>query len=156
MQAVSGLRTMQAFSFPTFIMRRLLLASALLASFAAQAQVKVDDAWVRATVAPQKSTGAFMQLTSAKSVKVVAASSPVAAAVEIHEMKMEDGVMKMRAVDALALPAGQAVALKPGSYHVMLMGLKAPIKAGETVPLTLTVEAEDKQRTTLEVKAVAR
>ena len=137
-------------------MRRLLIASALSFAFAAQAQVKVDDPWVRATVAPQKATGAFMQLTSAKAVKVVSASSPAAAVVEIHEMKMDDGVMKMRAVDALPLPAGQAVALKPGSYHVMLMGLKAPIKAGETVPLTLTVEGEDKQRTTVEIKATAR
>ena len=137
-------------------MRRLLLASALFASLAAQAQVKVDNAWVRSTVAPQKTTGAFMQLTSAKPVKVVAASSPLAAVVEIHEMKMEDGVMKMRAVDALPLPAGQPVALKPGSYHVMLMGLKAPIKVGETVPLTLTVEGEDKQRSNVEIKAEAR
>jgi len=64
--------------------------------------------------------------------------------------------MKMRAVDALPLPAGQAVALKPGSYHVMLMGLQRPIKAGETVPLTLTVEGEDKQRTNVEIKAEAR
>ena len=143
-----------AFAPPT--MRRLLLASALFASLVAQAQVKVDDAWVRSTVAPQKTTGAFMQLTSAKPVKVVAASSPLAAVVEIHEMKMEDGVMKMRAVDALPLPAGQPVALKPGSYHVMLMGLKAPIKAGETVPLTLTVEGEDKQRSNVEIKAEAR
>jgi copper(I)-binding protein len=69
---------------------------------------------------------------------------------------MEDGVMKMRAVDALPLPAGQAVALKPGSYHVMLMGLKQPIKAGETVPLTLTIEGDDKLRSTVEVKAQAR
>ncbi|MDG0853436.1 copper chaperone PCu(A)C [Roseateles puraquae] len=137
-------------------MRRFLLASALFTVFAAHAQVKVDDPWVRATVAPQKATGAFMQLTSTKAAKVVAASSPVAEMVEIHEMKMDDGVMKMRAVDALALPAGQPVALKPGSYHVMLMGLKAPIKAGDTVPLTLTVEGEDKQRTTVEIKAEAR
>lgn len=137
-------------------MRRLLIASALLASLAAHAQVQVSDPWVRATVAPQKATGAFMQLTSTKAVKVVAASSPVAEMVEIHEMKMDAGVMKMRAVDALALPAGQPVALKPGSYHVMLMGLKAPIKAGDTVPLTLTVEGEDKQRTTVEIKAEAR
>lgn len=151
------MRTLSSFS--SCAMRLLLLAFALLASFAAQAQspvVKIDDPWVRATVAPQKATGAFMQLTSAKPAKVVAASSPVAAVVEIHEMKMDDGVMKMRAVDALPLPAGQAVALKPGSYHVMLMGLKAPIKAGETVPLTLTVEGEDKQRTTVEIKAQAR
>jgi copper(I)-binding protein len=132
-------------------MYRLLLASALFVSLAAQAQVRVDDPWVRATVAPQKATGAFMQLTSAKPAKVVAASSPAAAVVE-----MDGGVMKMRAVDALALPAGQAVALKPGSYHVMLMGLKAPISAGVTVPLTLTVEGEDKQRSTVEVKALAR
>ncbi|MGQ3053494.1 MAG: copper chaperone PCu(A)C [Roseateles sp.] len=141
-------------------MRRLLIASALFAApFTAQAQspsVKVDDPWVRATVAPQKATGAFMQLTAARAVKLVAASSPVAAMVEIHEMKMDDGVMKMRAVDALPLPAGQAVALKPGGYHVMLMGLKSQIKAGETVPLTLTVEGEDKQRTAVEIKALAR
>ncbi len=150
---------MQSFSLLSFTMRRLLIASALFAAVAAQAQtpaVKVDDAWVRATVAPQKATGAFMQLTAAKAVKVVAASSPLASMVEIHEMKMEDGVMKMRAVEALPLPAGQAVALKPGSYHVMLMGLKAPIKAGDTVPLTLTVEGEDKQRTAVEIKAEAR
>lgn len=137
-------------------MHRLLIASSLFLSLAAQAQVKVDDPWVRATVAPQKATGAFMQITSAKAAKVVAVSSPVAAMVEIHEMKMDDGVMRMRAVDALPLPAGQAVALKPGSYHVMLMGLKQPIKAGETVPLTLTVEAEGGQRSAVEVKAVAR
>ncbi len=138
-------------------MRFLPIAAALLFSaLAAQAQVKVDDPWVRATVAPQKATGAFMQLTSAKAAKVVAASSPVADMVEIHEMKMDDGVMKMRAVDALALPAGQTVALKPGSYHVMLMGLKGAIKAGDTVPLTLTVEGEDKQRSTVEIKAQAR
>jgi copper(I)-binding protein len=137
-------------------MRPLLVAPALFIALAAQAQVQVGDPWVRATVAPQKATGAFMQLTSAKPAKVVAASSPVAEMVEIHEMKMEDGVMKMRAVDALPLPAGQAVALKPGSYHVMLMGLKQPIKVGETVPLTLTIEGDDKQRSTVEVKAQAR
>ena len=137
-------------------MRQFLAAAVLLAGFSAHAQVQVDDPCVRATVAPQKATGAFMQLTSAKAAKVVAASSPVAEMVEIHEMKMDNGVMKMRAVDALALPAGQPVALKPGSYHVMLMGLKAPIQAGETVPLTLTVEGEDKQRSTVEIKAQAR
>jgi periplasmic copper chaperone A len=141
-------------------MRALLISALFLSTaLAAQAQapaVKVDDPWVRATVPAQKATGAFMQLTAAKGAKVVAASSPVADMVEIHEMKMEDGVMKMRAVDALALPAGQAVALKPGSYHVMLMGLKGAISAGDTVPLTLTIEGEDKQRSTVEVKALAR
>ncbi|CAM3917858.1 copper chaperone PCu(A)C [Roseateles saccharophilus] len=140
-------------------MPRLLITAALLAtvlSAQAQSPVKVEDAWVRATVAPQKTTGAFMQLTASRPLKVVAVSSPLAAVVEIHEMKMDGGVMKMRAVDALPLPAGQAVALKPGSYHVMLMGLQRPIQAGETVPLTLTVEGEDRQRSSVEIKAEAR
>lgn len=137
-------------------MRRLLIATALFAAFAAQAQVKVVDPWVRATVAPQQATGAFMQLTADKPLTLVSVSSPLTDMVEIHEMKMDDGVMRMRAVDALALPAGQAVALKPGSYHVMLMGLKGPVKAGDTVPLTLTLEGADKKRTTVEVKAQAR
>ena len=140
-------------------MRRLLTASALLTALAAQAQapaVKVDDAWVRATVAQQKASGAFMQLTAAQAAKVVAVSTPVAAVAEIHEMKMDEGVMRMRAVEALALPAGQAVALKPGGYHLMLMGLKAPIKAGDSVPLTLTIEGADGKRSSVEVKAEAR
>jgi copper(I)-binding protein len=140
-------------------MRRLLIAALLLAAFFAQAQapaVQVEGAWVRATVAPQKATGAFMRITSARAARVVAVGSPVAEVVEIHEMKMQDGVMRMRAVAGLPLPAGQAVALEPGSYHVMLMGLKAPIKAGDTVPLTLTIEGEGLQRSTVEVKAEAR
>jgi len=134
-------------------MRRLLLAALLSATAAAQAQVKVSAPWVRATVAPQKATGAFMQLTSAKAAKVVAASSPVAEMVEIHEMKMDNGVMKMRAVDALALPAGQPVALKPGSYHVMLIDLKKPLAKGDVVPITLKVEGKDQKVERVEVKA---
>lgn len=139
-------------------MKHILFAALLAVSTGAMAQVAVDikDPWVRATVAQQKATGAFMQLTASKTAKVVAASSPLAAQVEIHEMKMEDGVMKMRAVEALPLPAGQAVQLKPGSYHVMLMGLQRPIKAGETVPLTLTIEGEGGQRSSVEIKAEVR
>ncbi|MFT7722572.1 MAG: copper chaperone PCu(A)C [Roseateles sp.] len=138
-------------------MRRLLTAAALSSlPLAAQAQLRVDEPWVRATVAPQQATGAFMRLTSATPARVVAASSPLAAVVEIHEMTMDGGVMRMRAVAALPLPAGQAVALRPGSYHVMLMGLKAPIRAGDTVPLTLTVEGDDQRRTAVEVRAQAR
>ncbi len=137
-------------------MRRLLLAALLSTTAVAQAQVKIDDPWVRATVAPQKATGAFMQLTADKPMKLVAVSSPLTGMVEIHEMKMDAGVMKMRQVEALALPAGQAVALKPGGYHVMLMGLTAPVKAGDTVPLTLTVEGADGKRTAVDVQAKAR
>lgn len=137
-------------------MHRLLLATLLFTAVAAHAQVKVDDPWVRATVAPQKATGAFMQLTADKPLKLVAVRTPLTDMAEIHEMKMDDGVMKMRQVEALPLPAGQAVALKPGSYHIMLMGLKAPVKAGDRVPLTLTVEGADGKRTDVDVQAKAR
>lgn len=135
-------------------------AAALLAltahAWAQAPAVEVQDAWVRATVAQQKSTGAFMRLTAKADSRVVAAQSPVAGVVEVHEMAMEKDVMRMRAVPVLALPAGQTVELKPGGYHVMLMDLKAPVKAGEVVPLTLTLESAGGQRSTLEVKAEVR
>ena len=122
-------------------------------ALAAQAQTTVKDPWVRGTVASQKASGAFMHITSTAGGKLVAASSPVAGVVEVHEMAMEGTVMKMRAVPALELPAGKTVELKPGGYHVMLMDLKQQLKTGETVPLTLTIEGKDGKRETVEVKA---
>ncbi len=122
----------------------------------AQAQVTVTAPWVRATVAQQKATGAFMQLQSPKAVKLVSVSSPAADIAEVHEMAMDGQVMRMRPVTALDLPAGQPVELKPGSFHVMLMNLKAPIKEGDQVPLTLVFESADKQRETVQVNAAAK
>ena len=139
-------------------MNRLVHASAALAAIAvftlpAHAQVTVKDPWVRATVSQQKATGAFMQITSAQDARLVEAKSPVAGVVEVHEMSMEKDVMKMRAIPELALPAGKAVELKPGGYHVMLMDLKQQMKEGGTVPPTLVIEGKDKKRSTVEVKA---
>ena len=122
----------------------------------AMAQVTVSDAWVRATVPQQKATGAFMQITAARGGKLVAASSPAAGVVEIHEMAMEGNVMRMRAVPALALPAGKAVELKPGGYHIMLLDLKQPVAQGASVPLTLVFEGKDGQRQTQELQAPVR
>ena len=133
-----------------------LTVSALFLSLAASAQVTVKDAWVRATVAQQKATGAFMQLQSAQDAKLVSVQSHVAGVVEVHEMAMDGGVMKMRAVPSLALPAGKAVELKPGGYHVMLMDLKGQVKDGDTVPVTLVVEGKDGKRQNIEIKASAR
>ena len=135
---------------------RLALAAALLLSGLAHAQVSVQDAWVRATVPQQKATGAFMRLTAAQDMRLVSASSPAAGVTEVHEMKLVDNVMKMRAVPVLDLPAGQAVELKPGGYHVMLLDLKVQLKEGDSVPLTLTIENRDGSRQTLEVKAPVR
>ena len=132
------------------------ILGALAVSAPSAAQITVKEPWVRATVAAQKATGAFMQISSAADAKLVEAKSPAAGTVEIHEMKMDNNVMKMRAVPEVALPAGKTVELKPGGYHVMMMDLKAQVKEGDTVPLTLVFEGKDKKRETVEIKAVAK
>lgn len=139
-------------------MKKLLVTPllALCFSTAALAQVSVKEAWARATVPQQKVTGAFMQITSGKDMRLVEVRSPVAANVELHKMEMDGDVMKMRAVDELALPAGKMVELKPGSYHIMLMDLKAQVKEGDMLPVTLVVEGKDKKRENIEVQVVAK
>jgi len=121
----------------------------------AMAQVKVEGGWARATVQGQKATGAFMKLTAPQATRLVAVSTPVAGVAEIHEMKMDGSVMQMRALPALDLPANQAVELKPGSYHLMLMDLKAPLMKDSSVALTLTFKdakgVESKQQVSVPV-----
>lgn len=138
------------------IITPLFAALSLTISAAAFSQVAVKDPWVRATVPQQKATGAFMQLTATQDLKLISATSPAAKTVEIHTMEMDKDVMKMRQIMSLDLPAGKAVELKPGSYHVMLMGLNAQVKEGDIVPLTLTIEGKDKKTQTIEVKAVGK
>ena len=100
--------------------------------------VEIKDAWVRTTVQGQKATGAFMKITAKDGVKLVGDSSPAAGVTEVHEMKMEGDVMKMRAVPGgIDIAAGRTVELKPGGYHIMLMDLKAALPKDATVPLTL-------------------
>lgn len=139
-------------------MKRFALITFAIAAFSAPAlaQVEVKDPWVRGTVAQQTATGAFMQIRSQKAARLVEVKSPAAKVVEIHEMRMEKDVMKMRAVRGIDLPAGKTVDLQSGGYHVMLMGLKQPLKAGDTVPLTLVIEGADRKRETVEVQAPVR
>ncbi len=140
-------------------MNRLTLPAALTAAMIAApawAQVVVTAPWVRGTVQGQTATGAFMQLKSGEGAALVGAESPVAGTVEIHEMAMEGNVMKMRAIPKLDLPAGRAVDLKPGGYHVMLMDLKRPLKKGETVPIKLKFQGKDGKPQEVEVKAEVR
>jgi copper(I)-binding protein len=122
----------------------------------ASAQVQVTDAWVRASVPGQPSSGAFMTVTADTDSKLLRVASPVAKDVQIHEMSMKDDVMRMGPVDAVALPAGVAVKLDPDGYHVMLMGLTGQIKEGDQVPLTLTVQDAKGEKHTVEVEAKAR
>ena len=115
--------------------------------------VTVTNAWARATVQGQKATGAFMTLTAKDNAKLVGVSSPVAGVAEIHEMKVEKDVMKMAALpNGLDLPAGKAVELKPGSFHVMLMDLKAPLAKDTTVPVTLTFQDAKGVKSNVELK----
>ena len=138
--------------------RRSILAVAIGAALAlpAAAQVVVSGAWVRGTVAGQSVTGAFLKMTSPTDTALVAVASPIAKIVEIHEMKLDGGMMTMNAVDRLPLPAGKPVELSPGGYHVMLFALTKPVKEGDVVPLTLTFEDKAGRQSTVEVKAAAR
>lgn len=111
---------------------------------------------MRATVAQQQATGAFMQLQSATPTRLVAVTTPLTPIAEVHEMAMHGDVMRMRQIQGLELPAGKAVELKPGGYHVMLMNLQAPVSAGQTVPLTLTFESPDGKRETIQIQAPVR
>lgn len=101
------------------------------------AHVQADNAWARASVQGQQATGAFMQLTAKEPLRLVGVETPAAETGEIHEMKMEGDVMRMRQIEGLNLPQGQAVALKPGGYHIMFQQLKAPLQDGSEVPVTL-------------------
>jgi copper(I)-binding protein len=132
------------------------LACTLLVASIAFAQVKVDNAWVRGAVPGQLSTGAFLDVTSPAAARLVKVESPVAAIAEVHASEMKNGVMTMRAVPSVALPAGKPVRFAPGGFHIMLMDLKQPVKNGEMVPLKLTVEGADGKRETVDVSAQVR
>ena len=135
-------------------LKTLALIAALACGTASAQTVDVKDAWVRTTVQGQMATGAFMKLTAKDGAKLVAATSPAAGVVEVHEMKLEDGVMKMRAVQGgLDLPAGKTVELKPGGFHVMLMDLKAALPKDSTVPMTLVFKDAKGVESKVEVKA---
>lgn len=144
-----------AFSLQSLKCRVAALALASL-PLSALAQTTVSNAWVRATVPNQPSTGAFMMLTATSDSKLVSVASPVAGTVQIHEMTMNGDVMGMRQVTEVPLPAGKPVSLDPSGLHVMLMGLKEQVREGSQVPLTLTIEDQQGERQTLEVQAPVR
>jgi copper(I)-binding protein len=135
----------------------LVVAAGLWAGNASAQELTVSDAWVRGTVPGQTATGVYMNLTSKSDAVLVGAASAVAGVVEVHEMRMDGDVMKMRAVPRLELPAGKTVRLDAaGNYHVMLMDLKRQLKKGETVTVTLKIEHPDKKVKAVKVKAPVR
>jgi periplasmic copper chaperone A len=117
------------------------------------ADVKIEGAWIRVAVEGQKGTGGFMKLTAPANMKLVAVASPVSGVGEVHEMKMQGDVMKMAELKGgLELPAGKAVELKPGGFHLMLLDLKQPLKIDSTVPLTLTFANAKGEQSKIEIK----
>ena len=118
----------------------------------ASAEVVVKDAWARATVPQQRATGVFMQLQSDKEVRLIDVQSTAAGMAGVHEMQMENNVMKMREVLQLTIPAGKNIEFKPGGLHVMLMDLKSQAKEGDIIPLKLIFEAKDKKQQTVDIK----
>lgn len=110
----------------------------LMLSHMAWADVAITEAWARASTPGQKVGAAYMTLQSAQPLKLVyVESSSHADEVEIHSMTMNNGIMKMRKLDALELQPNKPEKLAPGGFHLMLFGLKKPLKAGETVTLKL-------------------
>ena len=127
----------------TSLMTAVALVATTLTALAHGEAVEVKDAWARATVKGQMASGAFMTLQADHGGKLVGVASPAAGVVQVHQMTMDAGVMKMVEVKGgLNLPAGKAVELKPGGFHIMLMDLKAPLAAGSKLPLTLIVKVD--------------
>jgi periplasmic copper chaperone A len=109
-----------------------------LAQDAKVGSITISGAYTRATVPGQAAAGGFMKITSSGAAdQLISASAPVSDDVQLHTMKMEGNVMQMREVKQIDVPANGAVELKPGGLHLMFMNIKAPLKAGEVVPVKL-------------------
>ncbi len=119
-----------------------LLALTLVAgssAVAASPDVQVADAWARASAGAATTGAAYVSMTAGEQAdRLTGVSTPVAQTAEVHESTAEGGIMRMRAVPELDIPAGKTVKLAPGRYHIMMSGLHHPLKAGESFPLTLT------------------
>lgn len=132
------------------------LAVLLYAAQSFAGEVAVSDAWSRATAPGQDSAAVGLRITSQKDARIIAVSSPASAEAQMHTMSHDNGMMKMRMVESFSLPAKKEVILGAGGDHLMLINLKKPLKAGDSVPLTLTVQFFDKQTEKIETRAAVR
>ena len=133
-----------------------LLISGMAWAHADAAHVKVENAWARASVPGQQASGAFMRLTAEEPLKLVGVETTAAGVAEVHEMKMEGDVMRMRAIESLDLPKGVAVELKPGGYHLMLQQLKGPLVKDSQVPVTLIFKDAKGEQSRLSLQVPVR
>ena len=118
--------------------------------------VKVVDPWARATVPGQKVGGVYMELVARQNLRLTGVKSVASETAEVHQMKMEKGMMRMRAVPFLELPAGKRVKLAPGGYHIMLFDLKQSLVTGQKLKLELTVEDSSKRQHQVVIEALVR
>ena len=136
------------------------LSVAVLAVYGLAAQaaepVTISNAWARATMPGQPVGAAYLDLHSRVKASLTKVESPLAQSVELHQMSMKNGVMEMRMLDQLPLPADKTVSLAPGGNHLMLFGLRKPLSKGESLPLTLTIQTADGKSIRLEVNAPVR
>jgi len=138
-------------------MKHWIAAALLLVSVTTQAaDLTVTQAWTRASAPGQDSAAVRAVIVSQRGGNLVGVSSPLAATGEIHTMSHENGMMKMHAIDSLKLAAGQPLDLSQGGEHLMLLHLKQPLRAGETLPLTLTIQFADQHRESVDVAAEIR
>jgi periplasmic copper chaperone A len=126
------------------------------AAAAQQGAVEVTDAWARATPGKAENSAAYLTLASPTPDRLTGLSTPAAKSAELHMMTMEEtvagGVMRMRPLSGVDLPAGQKIALKPGATHIMLVGLKEPLRPGQSFPLTLYFEKAGAREVTVTVE----
>lgn len=143
-------------SYAAALLVALFAAPVLSTSGFAAEKVTAGNAWARATAPGQKAAGVYMELVSAADAVLVGVETPVAARAELHIMSMDGGVMRMRAVDQIELPARKTVKLAPGGLHVMLIDIRQPLKAGDKVPLVLKVRGADAALAPIKVEAEVR
>jgi periplasmic copper chaperone A len=148
---------MRILSRPAFMAALIVAASTAACAQATKTSIVVEDPYARATPAGALSGAVYMTLDNKTDAadRLIGASSNVATQVQIHEMSMANGVMQMRQLaNGLPIAAGESVVLKPGGYHVMLIGLRQRLTAGESFPLTLTFEKAGNISVAVPIKAM--
>ncbi|HZH46134.1 MAG TPA: copper chaperone PCu(A)C [Roseococcus sp.] len=137
--------------------RRILLALLAAAPVAAHAQseggIAIEAPWTRAAGQGGQGAGYLTIRNAGPADRLLAASTPAAARLELHNVERDGEVMRMREVAAIPVPARGSVTLQPGGLHLMLIGLTAPLVAGETIPVTLRFERAGEMRVMLAVQA---
>ena len=117
-------------------------------------EIDIGHPYARPTAAGQPMGGGYLSLDNkGRDDRLVSATAAIAVSVELHSMSMEGDVMRMRQIDGIALPSGAKVELKPGGYHFMFVGLKAPLKAGDKFPIRLKFEKAGEVEVTVNVEA---